>query len=35
MTAVAAALVLAEPITIGLVAGTLLVIGGVALTERG
>jgi drug/metabolite transporter (DMT)-like permease len=35
MTAVAAALVLAEPITLGLVVGTLLVIGGVALTERG
>ena len=31
----AAALVLAEPITLGLVVGTLLVIAGVALTERG
>ncbi len=35
MTAVAAALVLSEPITLGLVAGTVLVIAGVALTERG
>jgi len=35
MTAVAAALVLSEPITLGLVVGTVLVIAGVALTERG
>ena len=35
MTAVAAAVVLAEPITLGLVLGTVLVIAGVALTERG
>ena len=35
MTAVSAALVLGEPITLGLVAGTVLVIAGVALTERG
>jgi drug/metabolite transporter (DMT)-like permease len=35
MTAVAASLVLSEPITLGLVAGTVLVIAGVALTERG
>lgn len=35
LTAVAAALALDEPITLGLVAGTVLVIGGVALTERG
>ena len=35
MTAVAAAVVLGEPITLGLVAGTVLVIAGVALTERG
>ena len=35
MTAVAAALVLKEPITLGLVVGTGLVIAGVALTERG
>ncbi len=35
MTAVAAALVLSEPITLGLVIGTALVIAGVALTERG
>lgn len=35
MTAVAAALVLSEPITLGLVVGTILVIAGVALTERG
>ncbi len=35
MTAVAAALVLGEPITLGLVVGTALVIAGVALTERG
>jgi drug/metabolite transporter (DMT)-like permease len=35
MTAVAAAAVLDEPITVGLVAGTALVIVGVALTERG
>jgi drug/metabolite transporter (DMT)-like permease len=35
MTAVAAATVLDEPITLGLVFGTLLVIAGVALTERG
>jgi drug/metabolite transporter (DMT)-like permease len=35
MTAVAAAVVLAEPITLGLVVGTVLVIAGVALTERG
>jgi drug/metabolite transporter (DMT)-like permease len=35
MTAVAAALVLGEPITLGLVVGTVLVIAGVALTERG
>lgn len=35
MTAVAAALVLSEPITLGLVVGTALVIAGVALTERG
>ena len=35
MTAVAAALVLGEPITLGLVVGTGLVIAGVALTERG
>jgi drug/metabolite transporter (DMT)-like permease len=35
MTAVAAALVLDEPITAGLVVGTVLVIAGVALTERG
>jgi drug/metabolite transporter (DMT)-like permease len=35
MTAVAAAVVLGEPITLGLVVGTVLVIAGVALTERG
>lgn len=35
MTAVAAALVLGEPITLGLVIGTALVIAGVSLTERG
>lgn len=35
MTAVAAALVLGEPITFGLIVGTVLVIAGVALTERG
>jgi drug/metabolite transporter (DMT)-like permease len=35
MTAVAAATVLGEPITLGLVVGTVLVIAGVALTERG
>jgi drug/metabolite transporter (DMT)-like permease len=35
LTAVAAALALDEPITLGLVAGTALVIAGVALTERG
>jgi len=35
MTAVAAAAVLSEPITLGLVVGTVLVITGVALTERG
>jgi len=35
MTAVAAAIVLGEPITLGLVIGTMLVIAGVALTERG
>ena len=35
MTAVAAAAVLGEPITAGLIAGTALVIAGVALTERG
>lgn len=35
MTAVVAALVLDEPITLGLVVGTALVIAGVALTERG
>lgn len=35
MTAVAAALALGEPITLGLVVGTILVIVGVALTERG
>jgi len=35
MTAVAAAIVLGEPITLGLVVGTGLVIAGVALTERG
>jgi drug/metabolite transporter (DMT)-like permease len=35
MTAVAAAAVLHEPITPGLVLGTVLVISGVALTERG
>lgn len=35
MTAVAATLVLSEPITLGLVVGTILVIAGVALTERG
>ena len=35
MTAVAATLVLDEPITAGLVVGTVLVIAGVALTERG
>jgi drug/metabolite transporter (DMT)-like permease len=35
MTAVAAAVVLSEPITVGLVVGTVLVIAGVALTERG
>jgi drug/metabolite transporter (DMT)-like permease len=35
MTAVMAALVLGERITLNLVIGTLLVIGGVALTERG
>ena len=35
MTAVAAAFVLSEPITLGLVVGTVLVITGVALTERG
>jgi drug/metabolite transporter (DMT)-like permease len=35
MTAVAASLVLSEPITLGLVIGTALVIAGVALTERG
>jgi drug/metabolite transporter (DMT)-like permease len=35
MTAVVAAAALSEPITLGLVAGTVLVIAGVALTERG
>lgn len=35
MTAVAAAMILSEPVTIGLIAGTALVIAGVALTERG
>ena len=35
MTAVAAAVVLGEPTTLGLVVGTALVIAGVALTERG
>jgi drug/metabolite transporter (DMT)-like permease len=35
MTAVAAALVLGEPITLGLIVGTSLVIAGVSLTERG
>lgn len=35
MTATAAALVLSEPITLGLAVGTALVIAGVALTERG
>ncbi len=35
MTAVVAATVLGEPITLGLVAGAVLVIAGVALTERG
>lgn len=35
MTAVAASLILDEPITLGLVLGTVLVIAGVALTERG
>lgn len=35
MTAAVAALVLGEPITLGLVVGTVLVIAGVALTERG
>jgi len=35
MTAVAAALALGEPITLGLVVGTVLVIAGVSLTERG
>jgi drug/metabolite transporter (DMT)-like permease len=35
MTAVAAALVLGETITLNLVAGAILVIAGVALTERG
>jgi drug/metabolite transporter (DMT)-like permease len=35
MTAVAASFVLSEPITFGLVLGTVLVIAGVALTERG
>jgi drug/metabolite transporter (DMT)-like permease len=35
MTAVAAAIVLGEPITLGLVVGTVLVIAGVSLTERG
>lgn len=35
MTAVAAAIVLGEPITLGFVVGTVLVIAGVALTERG
>jgi len=35
MTAVVASLVLHEPITLGLVVGTVLVIAGVALTERG
>jgi len=35
MTAVAAAMFLGEPITLGLVVGTVLVIAGVALTERG
>jgi drug/metabolite transporter (DMT)-like permease len=35
MTAVAAAVVLGEPITLGLVVGTVLVIAGVSLTERG
>jgi drug/metabolite transporter (DMT)-like permease len=35
LTAVAAAATLGEPITLGLVAGTGLVIAGVALTERG
>jgi len=35
MTAVVAALVLSESITLGLVVGTVLVIAGVALTERG
>ena len=35
MTAVVASLVLSEPITLGLVVGTALVIAGVALTERG
>ena len=35
MTAVVAAAVLGEPITLGLVVGTVLVIAGVSLTERG
>jgi len=35
MTAVAAAMVLGEPITLGLIVGTTLVIAGVSLTERG
>ncbi len=35
MTAVAATLMLGEPITFGLVVGTVLVIAGVSLTERG
>jgi drug/metabolite transporter (DMT)-like permease len=35
MTAVVAAVVLDEPITLGLVVGAVLVIAGVALTERG
>ena len=35
MTAVAASLILSEPITLGLVFGAVLVIAGVALTERG
>jgi len=35
MTAVAAAMVLGEPITLGLIVGTALVIAGVSLTERG
>jgi drug/metabolite transporter (DMT)-like permease len=35
MTAVVAALYLGEVITVNLVIGAILVIGGVALTERG